>query len=758
MSTIKRRQFLQAAGSTLAAIGLNQLDFLRQGDQYGRALAQSTPRKLALLIGINQYEAVSSLNGCLTDVALQRHLLTARFGFQQTDILELTSDATKPALQPTRANILQAFEEHLIKQAKPGDVVVFHYSGHGSLVQDPQPLQLRACQNGCEQVGTLVPQDDIALSDNGIEAVVPDIMGSTLFLLMQAVPTEKLTVVLDSCHSGGGTRGSSTIRAADRATRGGQVRLPSDDELAYQQQWRSRLNLSPEQFQQRRQAGIANGVAIGSAQRDQLAMDVHFGDFYAGGFTYLLTRYLWQLTGSAPTQALRDRLVISTSSLAAAKGNTTSQVPAFDYKPGSNNQQQPFYFTNLLRVPAEAVITKMTDVVEFWLGGVAAQNLENDGNGNVYNLLDESGSIVGEVEQTGRKGLYGRGKLRSGKPEAAQIGRLLQERLVGITAIALTLGLDASLGKDLARAETSLATVPRVALVPVAKIASGNYLLSRITPRNRPSLADGKLMDRPPQGAIGLFAHDLTPLMDSFGEADEPIEEAISRLRPYFKRLLANHILGQLVTASASSPLKVKATVYAVNGQGAPAQLANARSLQAGNTVSRSTMPRFRSGTKLQVAVENLEATALYASILIIDALGHMTPLYPTDWDAPEEATRIAEGGTLLMPQAQRDGYEFEVSGTAGFPEILLLASTQPLRQALQGMQTVARGQAISRGAISLTDEESLDILDRLLGDVNDFSRSRSSDGGTATGGTGNTRLYDNSTLAVLSAVFEVVK
>jgi len=55
MSQIKRRQFLQFASSTLATLGLSQLDIETAGNTFGRVLAQSTPRKLALLIGINTY-------------------------------------------------------------------------------------------------------------------------------------------------------------------------------------------------------------------------------------------------------------------------------------------------------------------------------------------------------------------------------------------------------------------------------------------------------------------------------------------------------------------------------------------------------------------------------------------------------------------------------------------------------------------------------------------------------------------------------
>src|SRR5919199_1558676 len=126
MSRIKRRQFLQFASSTLATIGLSQLDFLQQGNRYGKVLAQSTPRKLALLVGINDYpesKRFQKLEGCLTDVELQRQLLIHRFGFNDTDIKTLRDK------EATREGILTTFEDHLIKQAKPGDVVVFHFSG-----------------------------------------------------------------------------------------------------------------------------------------------------------------------------------------------------------------------------------------------------------------------------------------------------------------------------------------------------------------------------------------------------------------------------------------------------------------------------------------------------------------------------------------------------------------------------------------------------------------------------------------------------
>ena len=50
---MKRRHFFQSAGSAIAALGISQLDLHQQSLRYAKVLAQSTPRKRALLIGIS---------------------------------------------------------------------------------------------------------------------------------------------------------------------------------------------------------------------------------------------------------------------------------------------------------------------------------------------------------------------------------------------------------------------------------------------------------------------------------------------------------------------------------------------------------------------------------------------------------------------------------------------------------------------------------------------------------------------------------
>ncbi len=53
--------------------------------------------KRALLIGINRYQVLPSLNGSLNDIETMRHVLTTRWGFQPQHITTLTDQAATRA-------------------------------------------------------------------------------------------------------------------------------------------------------------------------------------------------------------------------------------------------------------------------------------------------------------------------------------------------------------------------------------------------------------------------------------------------------------------------------------------------------------------------------------------------------------------------------------------------------------------------------------------------------------------------------------
>src|SRR5437867_2798547 len=86
--------------------------------------------KKAVLIGINRYKIPGAdLRGCVNDVRNLKAALTNYYGFAERGIKVLTDyQATKKRME---AEITR-----LVRNAKRGDVLLLHYSGHGSNVPD----------------------------------------------------------------------------------------------------------------------------------------------------------------------------------------------------------------------------------------------------------------------------------------------------------------------------------------------------------------------------------------------------------------------------------------------------------------------------------------------------------------------------------------------------------------------------------------------------------------------------------------------
>ncbi|MEO1148350.1 MAG: caspase family protein [Cyanobacteria bacterium J06638_22] len=745
MPSLKRRHFLQLFGSTLATVGLSQANFFSQADRFGRVLAQTTPRKLALLVGINAYPTpIPDLYGCVNDVALQYHLLVHRFGFNPADIVTLSDTQTDSTLTPSRENILWAFQEHLIAQARPGDVVVFHYSGHGGRIVDPNPIRIEAC--GTNQSpglnGTLVPNDPVDLTPNGSEIVVSDIMGRTLFLLSHALQTENVTMVLDSCYAGAGTRGNITVRSVgnSRLARNGISLVASQEELAFQEKLMADYGWSMDDFQQRRSQGIAKGVAIGSASCNQEAVDAVFGNFNAGAFSYMLTRYLWQLPAAQAFTAVQANLRRSTYAEADLRG--FEQEPVMEVKPGSENGRQSFFFLPEWGTPAaDGVITDVAadGTVEFWLGGTAAQTLS--AADTVFAVWDQRGQAItspdGEaiaVQKSGITGnpLVGRGTVISGDSSRLQPGMFLRERIVGLPANPeLVVGLDPSLEDEadaaIAALDSILQTtnaegqsVSRLRPVAMDQQTSVDCILVRMNDDLRQRVTPSTQANLPGNEAYGLFTPALAFISRTDGSSSESVTAAVNRLTSRFKTLLAAKVLRAI--ASTTSDLQISGDVFSANRPSGPRLPITTRTLDSPGSRNANTVQPFTDGDVMQLEVRNDESTALYVSCLLVNSRGEVDVLHPARWDAPEEAARVAAGESLVIPR-QEDDVMVTLRGN-GFLEMITLVSTEPLRNALQGLQTIARGRGQSRGSVRASDGDPISLIDDILGDVDRASRS----------------------------------
>ncbi|KAG0480459.1 hypothetical protein HPP92_011317 [Vanilla planifolia] len=142
---------------------------------------------MATLVGCNYPHTKNELRGCINDVLAMKDLLVGRFRFDPADIVVLT-DEPGSALLPTGSNI-RAELGRMVDRAAPGDVLFFHYSGHGTLIPASKPHRGRRRRRREEAI---VPCDFNLITDVDFRELVDRLPGGALF-----------TMVSDSCHSGG---------------------------------------------------------------------------------------------------------------------------------------------------------------------------------------------------------------------------------------------------------------------------------------------------------------------------------------------------------------------------------------------------------------------------------------------------------------------------------------------------------------------------------------------------------------------------
>ncbi len=148
----------------------------------------------ALLVGIDNYPNPNHrLQGCVNDITAIAEYLHERFDRTEYQLhLQTLKDE-----QATRKAIIKGFREHL-RQAKEDDVVLFYYSGHGSQEQAPPEFWHLEPDHLDE---TLVCYD--SRTEGGW-----DLADKELAVLIAEVANNNphMTIILDCCHSGSGTK------------------------------------------------------------------------------------------------------------------------------------------------------------------------------------------------------------------------------------------------------------------------------------------------------------------------------------------------------------------------------------------------------------------------------------------------------------------------------------------------------------------------------------------------------------------------
>jgi len=147
----------------------------------------------ALLIGINYHnlpQGRGRLKGCVNDVKNMKELISDNYKYEEANIKVIHDELEDESEWPTRANIFKGID-WLVSGAKSGDLLWFHFSGHGTQIDDETGDEL----DGKDE--TIVPLDfkqSKFIVDDDLKHHLVDVLPAGV----------RLTCVMDCCHSGTG--------------------------------------------------------------------------------------------------------------------------------------------------------------------------------------------------------------------------------------------------------------------------------------------------------------------------------------------------------------------------------------------------------------------------------------------------------------------------------------------------------------------------------------------------------------------------
>ena len=368
----------------------------------------------ALLIGINLYQppgttaahpagcmygrcelgSFLNLEGSVNDAQAMADLLTSpKFGFPAGNITLLTNPAATsarpgvvmlPADQTSRDGILAAMQKYLVDLPQHGDTVVFYDASHGSLRVNSKGTKLAVWAGGklVHADSTLVPADAYK---GGF-----DIRDREMVRIFNAALDKgvHLTVIFDSCHSGGVARGiglkyrERTLPYDPRDVNEGPEKGPDGKEL-------------PPPTERTDNAAIV----FSAAQQDQSAKESPPPDTAKephGAFTTALIEALQVLPPDAPASVVYERV------RAVMEGSGVSdQEPDLDAT--QSRRQEPLFGGKSAK--SDRVLTaaiKTDDEGSVWLD---IGQVSGVGPGTEFTSVDESGSATIKLRVTNLEGI-----------------------------------------------------------------------------------------------------------------------------------------------------------------------------------------------------------------------------------------------------------------------------------------------------------------------------------------------------------------
>ncbi|HEY9704489.1 MAG TPA: caspase family protein, partial [Allocoleopsis sp.] len=475
------------------------------------------------------------------------------------DIITLTDK------NATRNNIETVFLEHLTKQAKPDDLILFHFSGYG--LSYSHNSELKNC---------LVPIDGI--QEETFNGILPE----TLLLLWRSLSSENIISVFDTSYN----QFSTNLKNRSYPQ---NINLPINPEiLAFQLKLQQDLKISPSQLKQ------IPGILLSAANNDQIAAEMNWGNLTTGLLTYALTQELWQ---SSTANTIYCTLNQTASIVTQIMGN--KQIPEVMTK--SPNQQ----ISLTENLSADGVILGIEDTgkIQLSLNGITPYVMQNYGINSVFNIVGENNN--NKLQIRSKEGIKAKAKI-IGNIEEIKKGQLVEEYL---RVLSKNIGLNIALDNNLERIEkvdatSALTSLPYISSVVNLGEQTADYIFGKI----------------PETSNYGLFslAKKLIP-----GTKGEAVKVAIKRLSAKLQTLLAVK-LWRLTSNSGSSKLGVKANLEALSPLPEiiiTRETLRNKELKIADFFKGKTqlIPTLSIGSKIQYTIGNYSEKQIYYMLLGID-------------------------------------------------------------------------------------------------------------------------------------------
>ncbi len=678
---IARRQFLQAGLTSLIGWQFLTRDRVAFAAEQFVRQANGTQRKRALLIGINQYDAKEDsnsqnpasgwlpLHGCVNDVELQKELLIYRFGFAPQDIVTLTDR------EATRSNIASAITEHLVAQTLPDDLVIVHFSGHGSRLGN---------------YNTLVPVDS-GLPQN-LESL-RDITEQEWQSWLQAIATDRLLNIIDA---GFYYPNMSVIGNFRLRSRVGLKKWQPVIEASNNQP----INLKP------------LGTTLRAASGDMLCADAQWSGFSSGAFTYALVQQLWQITPASTIHVVMSDLATTLDRQALHNDNLTIDKQVANIVDDAKQKAIATgrsTFAALLPIPDfssdGAIVSSTGDryTADVHLAGLPIAVLSNYAAGTILHVMTAA-SVSGTVQLKSRDGFNGKVEVlsdRSSNPKL-EAGQLLQEAVRGISHnLKLAIALDIDLSKiERVDATSAFSTLPNMFGV-----------------NSNEQCAD--CLFGVQSASYGLFTVGHTPILGSFGSVGESVGVAIKRLQPFLENLLAAKLI-RTTENQASTHLDTHITFKAIIGVDersvTMASKSAARALLVPKNAAINTVRTkpINIGDRLEIQIENFSEYPLYTRIFCLDPRSKiLTPNFIVTPYANDGIIPPLETLTIPYPKTPMN---WTVSAPKGMVDVYVIISRSPLFQVTKILEASQRQALSLNGLISIPNP--LEVAQALLADL----------------------------------------